>query len=158
VDGDLRVRDGRAGAEGVELRAATPDDLEAIVGVNRASATAAYASIFGGTPFPEQGIRSRYTALLRDAVIVLAERDGRALGYAAARPGRLEALYVVPEAWGSGLADRLYERAAEVAGPDATLWVLRDNARGRRFWERRGWAPTGEEDTSQAAVELLYRR
>jgi GNAT superfamily N-acetyltransferase len=156
VDGDLRVRNGGAGAEGVTLRRATAEDLDAVVAVNREAATHAYAEIFGDAPYPEEGVRRRYARLLAEAAVFITE-GSRPLGYAAARPGRLEALYVVPEAWGSGLADDLYELAAAVAGPDATLWVLRDNARGRRFWERKGWRPTGEEDAS-GAVELLYRR
>jgi RimJ/RimL family protein N-acetyltransferase len=27
---------------------------------------------------------------------------------------------------------------------DATLWVLEDNPRARRFYEREGWSPDGE--------------
>jgi GNAT superfamily N-acetyltransferase len=156
VDGDLRVRHRGAGAEGVTLRRAVAGDLDTVVAVNRASATVAFAQIFGDAPYPEDGVRRRYAALLTDpdAYVFLAGE----LGYAAARPGRLEALYVVPHAWGTGVADALYEAASTVAGPSATLWVLRDNFRARRFWERRGWEPTGEEDTSRAAVEVLYRR
>jgi len=155
VDGDLRVRDGRAGAQGLALRRAGPADLDAVVAINRAAATRAYVGIFGDEPYPEAGVRRRYERLLADPRVHVFLLDGTA--YAAARPGRLEALYVVPEAWGTGVADALYEHAAAVAGSDATLWVLRDNLRGRRFWERHGWRPTGEEDAS-GAVELLYRR
>jgi GNAT superfamily N-acetyltransferase len=104
-------------------------------------------------------VRARYRRLLADggARLFVAEETGRAVGYSAARPGLLEALYVLPERWGTDVADALYERAAEVAGAGATLWVLRDNARGRRFWERRGWRATGEEDYTGAAAECLYR-
>lgn len=135
-------------------------DLEAIVAVNRAAATEAYATIFGGLPYPEERVQARYQQLLTHAStrLFVAEEAGSPVGYAAARPGRLEALYVVPRWWGTGLADTLYERAAPIAGPDATLWVLRDNERGRRFWERHGWRATGEEDFTLSAVECLYRR
>jgi GNAT superfamily N-acetyltransferase len=137
-----------------------PGDLDAIVAVNRAAATAAYAQIFAGQPYPEDGVRERYRRLLRDPDVHLfvAEQAGSAVGYAAARPGRIEALYVVPECWGTGVAGALYERAARIAGSNATLWVLRDNVRGRRFWERRGWRATGEEDETRSAAECLYRR
>jgi GNAT superfamily N-acetyltransferase len=142
-----------------QVRAALPSDLDAVVAINRAAATEAYAPIFAGQPYPEHAVRARYERLLResDVRLFLAE-EASAVGYAAARPGRLEALYVVPERWGSGVADALYERVAEVAGDRATLWVLRDNLRGRRFWERRGWRATGEEDESSSATECLYRR
>jgi GNAT superfamily N-acetyltransferase len=143
----------------VEVRAASPTDLEAIVAINRAAATEAYAPIFAGLPYPEERVRARYQRLLSDdsTHLFIAEETGKPVGYAAARPGRLEALYVVPQWWGTGLADALYERAAKVAGSTATLWVLRDNERGRRFWERRGWRATGEEDGTRVAVECLYR-
>ena len=134
MDGDLRIRDCGPGAEGVD----------AIVAINRAAATTAYAEIFGDAPYPEDGVRSRYTRLLADPDARVFIADG--LGYAAARPGHVEALYVMPEAWGTGVADALYRRVADVAGVPATLWVLEANARGRRFWERRGWRPTGERD------------
>jgi GNAT superfamily N-acetyltransferase len=147
VDGDLRIRHRSAGAEGLAA------DLDAIVAINRAAATAAYAPIFGDAPYPEEGVRGRYERLLADehAHVFIADD----LGYAAARPGHVEALYVVPEAWGTGVAAALYERIADVAGVPATLWVLEANARGRRFWERRGWRATGERDETKA-VELLY--
>lgn len=143
MDRDLRVRHRSAGAQ----------DLTAIVEINRAAATTAYAAIFGEARYPEEGVRRRYTRLLADPDVSVFIVDGR--GYAAARPGHLEALYVVPEAWGSGVADELYAEAARVAGRPATLWVLEANERGRRFWERRGWRPTGERDESKA-TELLY--
>jgi GNAT superfamily N-acetyltransferase len=143
VDGDLRVRHRSAGAE----------DLTAIVAINRAAATAAYAEIFGDAPYPEDGVRRRYSYLLADPNVSVFIADG--LGYAAARPGHVEALYVVPAAWGTGVAGELYAQAAAVAGRPATLWVLEANERGRRFWERRGWRATGERDESKA-VELVY--
>lgn len=145
---------------GVEVRVATPTDLETIVAVNRAAATEAYASIFVGLPYPEERVRARYQRLLNDGSthLFVAEESGKPVGYAAARPGRIEALYVVPRWWGTGLADTLYERAAQIAGSGATLWVLRDNERGRRFWERRGWRATSEQDATRSAVECLYRR
>jgi GNAT superfamily N-acetyltransferase len=144
----------------VRVRAAFRRDLDAIVAVNRAAATRAYAQIFPDQPYPEDGVRARYERLFSDRRVRLfvAEETGSTVGYAAARTGRIEALYVVPELWGTGVADLLYERAAEIAGSEATLWVLRDNARGRRFWERLGWRATGEEDATRSATECLYLR
>jgi GNAT superfamily N-acetyltransferase len=154
VDGDLRVRNGGARAESLSVRLASTADLDAIVALNHAAATAAYAPIFGDAPYPEDGVRRRYARLLADPEVRVFIADGA--GYAAARPGHVEALYVVPEAWGSGAADTLYGHAAEIAGVPATLWVLEENVRARRFWERRGWRPTGERDES-GKTELRYR-
>jgi GNAT superfamily N-acetyltransferase len=59
----------------------------------------------------------------------------------------LDGLYVVPERWGSGLADELHDRAlALVQGLGSAkchLWVLEHNARARCFYERRGWHENG---------------
>ena len=84
MDGDLRVRHGGAGAEGVAVRRATAADLDAVVAINRAAATVAYAPLFGDAPYPEEGVRRRYARLLADpeAHVVLAGD----LGYAAAIP------------------------------------------------------------------------
>ena len=59
----------------------------------------------------------------------------------------LEGLYVVPEYWGTGVAGELHDRALEVVrelgSARCHLWVLEDNARARRFYERRGWQEDG---------------
>lgn len=60
----------------------------------------------------------------------------------------LWALNLRPEAWGSGVAQRLMAAAldglrAEQREPTAALWVLEGNARGRRFYEKEGWAADG---------------
>lgn len=51
--------------------------------------------------------------------------------------------YVHPDAWGTGLADALIERCHAALADrfdDALLWVLTDNPRARRFYERNGWS------------------
>ena len=52
-------------------------------------------------------------------------------------------------AWGTGLADALIARchaALALRFDDALLWVLTDNPRARRFYERNGWScGAGEE-------------
>ncbi|MEU4266409.1 GNAT family N-acetyltransferase [Streptomyces sp. NPDC026092] len=83
-----------------------------------------------------------------------------------ATTGEIAALYVVPEVWGSGVGRGLLaasEEALVVDGfQDAALWVLADNARGRRFYEAAGWRPDGTvvQDTTagRALDELRYRR
>lgn len=59
------------------------------------------------------------------------------------------AFYLHPDAWGSGAAPALMARCLrhlrEAGYPAAVLWVLSDNPRGRAFYEKAGWAPTGRE-------------
>ncbi|MEQ1700104.1 MAG: GNAT family N-acetyltransferase [Ilumatobacteraceae bacterium] len=61
--------------------------------------------------------------------------------------GEVFACYLRPAAWGSGAAAPLITRCHEYLRDEgffeAVLWVLRDNPRARRFYERAGWSPTG---------------
>jgi len=98
--------------------------------------------------------------------------DGSIVGFASVGPSRDEegvgevyAIYVDPESWGSGWGRALLERAQTQLARDydeATLWVLEDNPRARRFYERAGWAPDGarKEDVwfDVTATEVRYRR
>jgi GNAT superfamily N-acetyltransferase len=90
-------------------------------------------------------------------------RDTDASG---ARVGEISAIYVLPEAWGTGLGRGLMAAALSqlAAGgyETAALWVLESNARARRFYARAGWTPDGsakQEDIGGAPVtEVRYRR
>ena len=61
--------------------------------------------------------------------------------------GEIKAIYVIPEAWGTGLGKRLMAsalgRLAAAGYAQATTWVLDTNARARRFYENGGWAQDG---------------
>lgn len=52
-----------------------------------------------------------------------------------------------PKAWGTGLAHLLHTHAIDhLRGwgyPEAILWVVAENGRPRRFYEREGWRPDG---------------
>ncbi|MGC4805433.1 GNAT family N-acetyltransferase [Micromonospora sp. DT233] len=96
---------------------------------------------------------------------LLAERDGAVIGFTTFGPYRVEqdradldhslgevlALYVERAYWGGGTSGRLLAAAREaMAGRGWTayrLWVLRDNGRARRFYERAGLSPDGERST-----------
>ena len=68
------------------------------------------------------------------------------IGFVEGVPGELHALYVVPDHWGTGAAAALHRRALAVLGNGATLTVIRDNARARRFYERHGWTLEGDDE------------
>ena len=91
-------------------------------------------------PFPRDAVRERWEAF-DDWV------HGTADGFVAVKDGWLEAMYVRPSAWGSGLADELHAAAVAELGRRGTerarLWVLDGNGRARRFYERHGWRPDG---------------
>ena len=84
--------------------------------------------------------------------LLVAEDEGeRVVGFASAGAsrdtdgeGELYAIYALPEAWGGGAGRALMHAALEALREEgfdtATLWVLEDNPRARRFYEREGWA------------------
>ena len=81
------------------------------------------------------------------------------------RVAELYALYVRPAWWSTGtgraLMDRVLARSAAAGYASVTLWVLRDNERARRFYERAGFAPDGASNmlTGLGNVrELRYRQ
>ncbi|MGW0994848.1 N-acetyltransferase family protein [Streptomyces sp. NPDC002523] len=103
--------------------------------------------------------RRAWFARSDDAVVnLVAEQDGRIVGWAALGPYRdgevrtsdaeLYALYVDPEHLGSGIGRALLAESVErCAGyPRMFLWVLKENSRARRFYERAGFRPDGAEE------------
>jgi putative acetyltransferase len=80
------------------------------------------------------------------ATIVIAERDGELIGFVTIDPGSLylDQIVVAPEAWGSGVAAALLERAKQLSPGGVELMVNKDNARAIRFYEKHGFAHAGE--------------
>ncbi len=137
-------------AEGVEIRAARPDEVEALLPLMRA-----YCDFYEFEP-PDDGLRALLRTLTSQpeegAVFVARDGDGRAVGVATmdwrwsasrgAKMGHLEDLFVVPEVRGKGIAEALIEACAERCrqrGAPALDWLTRpDNARARALYERVG--------------------
>jgi ribosomal protein S18 acetylase RimI-like enzyme len=77
----------------------------------------------------------------------------------------LYALYVHPAWWSTGtgcaLMDRVLDTTSAARYSSVRLWVLRDNSRARRFYERAGFAPDGASHTLEGlggVAEIRYRR
>lgn len=159
----------------VLIRAARPEDAAQVADVHVRTWQAAYEHVFGAETLAGIDAGRRRAAAERaiDAggVWVAAEDDARVVGFVSigdARDGdadgELYAIYVLPEAWGSGAAtglmaaarDALRERYAA-----SILWVLEDNPRARRFYEREGWTLDGgrkeDELLGVTVAEVRYR-
>jgi GNAT superfamily N-acetyltransferase len=139
----------------VELRAASSADAAACLAVQRRSAITGYAQIFPQDiyPFPDDVVAAEWQVrLASDVQVVVAVVDGELVGTIAVRPPRVEALFVVPEQWGTGVSAGLHDRALELIAAQgcgsAELDVMVDNARARRFYERRGWVLDGRSEQS----------
>jgi GNAT superfamily N-acetyltransferase len=133
----------------LRVRPARPGDEEMLLAIQRSSSTAALGHVFPPErhPFPDDAIRDSWRELLRsDGVTTLiAEVEERPAGLVAWSDGWLARLFVAPEHWGTGLAARLHDEAVAALGRPCHLWVLEENARARRFYERRGWRADGEQ-------------
>ena len=78
--------------------------------------------------------------------MLAAERDGATVGIAGVEACWLHGFYVLPRWWGSGVADELHDAALQSMPdcPELRLWVLEENHRARRFYEKHGWRENGE--------------
>jgi GNAT superfamily N-acetyltransferase len=129
------------------IRRSGRDEADLQFELQRAASLAGLAHIFPPEqfPYPDEAVRERWRAF--PGVVLVAEQNGAAVGLAAVADCWLNGLYVVPAAWGTGVAVALHD-AALVAQPDCAevkLWVLEENRRARRFYERHGWRRNGEQ-------------
>jgi GNAT superfamily N-acetyltransferase len=117
---------------------------ELLAEIQEAASLAGLAHIYPPElyPFPREAVVERWRG---STDLIFVDEGGR--GFAAVAGQWLDGMYVRPEAWGSGVADELHERAVaaiRAAGHErARLWVLEGNARARRFYERHGWYADG---------------
>jgi len=107
---------------------------------------------------------------------LVAERDGKVVGWLAAGPcrdedghetqGEVWAVYVHPDAWRTGAGGALMteglERLKAAGYTEASLWVFEENSGARRFYERFGWRSDGASEIFERgggqAIEIRYRR
>jgi GNAT superfamily N-acetyltransferase len=162
----------------VEVRRARPEDAAEVAEVHLRTWQAAYEHVFGAERLAELDPERRLHAWERtlaehpDEAVFLAEQEGRVVAFASVGPsrdepdeGELYAIYALPSAWGGGAGPALMrESLAALRGLGyraATLWVLEDNPRARRFYEREGWKLDGTrregEHLGVATVEVRYR-
>ena len=128
------------------IRRSGPDEAETHFTIHREACLPALAHIFPPElyPFPDDEVRRRWREWT--GAVFVAERGGDVVGVAGVDSCWLHGFYVRPEWWGRGVADELHTAALD-AMPDCAelkLWVLEENHRARRFYEKRGWRQNGE--------------
>ncbi|MCW3813420.1 GNAT family N-acetyltransferase [Micromonospora sp. DR5-3] len=153
------------------IRREEPDDAAAIAEVHVRGWQAGYAGIMPDEVLrrlnPAAWAQRRRDLGTADPAhpftTLLAEVDGAVAGFATFGPyrnnqdrgdldpayGEILAMYVEPTHWGAGTGRALLAAAraglAERGWTEYRLWVLSDNARARRFYERAGLSPDGTE-------------
>ncbi|HEU4513791.1 MAG TPA: GNAT family N-acetyltransferase [Nocardioidaceae bacterium] len=153
------------------FREATDRDLLPLAELERDANLVGLAHVFPPEryPFPFDAVLTRWRLVLDDptaVVLVLDDEDRNRLAvYVAYDDATVRHVAVHPDRWGEGLATAGMEAA--VAGmaargtTEAHLWVLAENHRARRLYERLGW--TAVEDRREAPwpphpVEIRYLR
>lgn len=145
------------------IRRADKNDAPALAEILTQSWKAAYADIVPPAELNSAADSERYTAAFTamtqnpSNTFLIAHGGGVPCGmlfYCPARDTDLSgyaeivALYTLPQYWGTGLGRALAERALGEMQPrfsGAALWVFRDNARARRFYEKFGFVPDGKQ-------------
>jgi GNAT superfamily N-acetyltransferase len=162
----------------IEIRAATIDDVDAIVRINQRSASEGFGEAAPEFPIVDtRELRSRVAASLAraEAEELVAERDGRVVGLivvglsrdpdAPTNGGEVRALYVDPPAWRTGVGSALLAAGLEVLRDSgyvaAALWSFAENSRANDFYEDQGFERDGAEqrrDEFGGVLEVRYRR
>jgi ribosomal protein S18 acetylase RimI-like enzyme len=165
----------------IAVRAAGPDDVEAIVQLTAAGWRRAYPGIVPAEAIeglPITTWRSEITRGLAspegDSFTLIAEDQGRTRGYVfVAAPGResegpdeaeLVAIYVDPRRWRCGIGRALLEKAVAAAGAagyaEMTLWSFEQNAQALAFYDALGWGltPQRRPHRSTGAPTVRLRR
>jgi len=149
----------------MEIRDATPDDIEGIQQVARDSLTASYGHVLDeqlienavDNWYDEEGLRDDLAA--GDTVFLVAEDDGDLAGFAQSYVlenresiGEIDWLHVSPDYRGHGLGTDLLRRCEELLvahGVDRIEGrVLVENAAGADFYEDHGFSKAGDRDVA----------
>ena len=80
------------------------------------------------------------------AAIIVADAGGEMVGFITVEraTGYVDQVVVAPQAWGGGVAALLIDEAKRQSPARLSLDVNKDNARAIRFYEKHGFAVSGE--------------
>ncbi|GAA2979911.1 GNAT family N-acetyltransferase [Streptomyces flavovirens] len=170
-------------APGARIRAMTLDDCDAVAEIRVRGWQRAYTGMIPQAYLDAMDVardaehRRAYLTAESGPVNLVAETPNTTVtGWAcygpcrdgSARPesAELYALYAHPDRIGTGtgraLLAEVTARARAHGFAGMTLWVLKENARARRFYERAGFRPDGTEESFEAGgamiPELRYTR
>jgi ribosomal protein S18 acetylase RimI-like enzyme len=109
--------------------------------------------------------------------VLVADASGTLLGFVGYSPsrdgdadpgraGEIDAIYLLPRAWGKGVGRRLMDaalgRLGEAKFEQVRLWVLDSNVRARRFYEAGGWHADGAQKVDESrgfpVTQVRYQR
>lgn len=156
----------------VRVRRAVLDDADAIESVRTDTWRDTYRGLLPDSLLDRLGYdgtrrRAVMAAMPPEQFVLVAEDDGAVVGFCIGGPsrspndpyrGEVYAIYVRPEHHGRGAGRALLEAAVmELLGrgfPSMIIWVLRENAPSRRFYERMGGVHVRDEDRELDGVRM----
>ena len=163
----------------VLVRDAVPADAGAMAEVHVTSWRAAYGGLLPPAVLDGLSVaqRARHWRHVLDPAsgdrVVVAEVDGRLVGFAHVGPardhdvgpttGQLGTLYLDPGVWGTGVGRAVHDaglsRLADGGFDRAVLWMLSTNHRAGAFYQRQGWIRDGRIRVQQfgGAVVIDHR-
>jgi ribosomal protein S18 acetylase RimI-like enzyme len=145
-----------------EVEPPRPDDAEELASVHVQTWREAYGDLLPER-FYDDGSREGRVVMWSGRLsgggsverVRVARRAGRIVGFVVSGPAtehqghapdraeQLYALYVLSGYYGHGVGQALLDHA--LSGRPAQLWVAKDNARARRFYEKNGFTTDGTE-------------
>jgi putative acetyltransferase len=139
------------------LRPYTPEDEAAAIELWRRTWTETYPDIDFDARVDWWRQRWR-DELLPVSTVVVATREGALVGFVTVDPktAYLDQIVVAPEAWRSGIAEALLERARQLSPSGLALHVNKDNARAIRFYEKHGFVIQGD-DVNPKSGRPIYK-
>lgn len=129
-----------------QVRRAVPADAGAIAALFARSRAAAMPWL-PVLHTPDEDVEF-FAGEVRTATCWLAGAEGRVLGFAVAREGWLNHLYVDVDCQGLGVGTALLDRVVQDAEPGLRLWAFQRNHRARAFYASRGFVEVDRTDGS----------
>ena len=157
----------------VRVRRAVVDDADAIERVRTDTWRHAYRglmpdALLDGLGYDSTRRRALMSAMPSRQFVLVAEDAGAVVGFCIGGPsrtpddpfgGEVYAIYVLPEHHRRGIGRALLEAAAtELVGRgflSMIIWVLRENAPSRRFYERMGGVHVRDEERELEGVRIV---
>ena len=141
------------------VRSANVNDAESIAFIHVLAWQHAYINIFPTEFLANLSVEAR-TAAWQQLLVenqnttIVKELDGGIVGWASGGVSRdadaideleVHAIYVLPDYWGRGIGTELMYGMDTIFSPHLkqTLWVLRENRRAIRFYQKLGYEPDG---------------
>lgn len=161
------------------IRRARPADAEQLAAVHVRSWQAAYRELLPAdflAGLSTAGRAERWRGRLREerppALTMVAELAGELVGFASVGPSRdedlnsadwleLNTIYLLPSAWGTGIAQSLLQTTLN-AQNRYFLWVFADNPRAQAFYRKHGFVADGTSKPitieTTTLTEIRFRR